>query len=130
MPQYMLLIYAPADNPLTPEQMAEMSPQWDAYTEALQEAGLYVAGDALQGPDVATTLRERGGELQITDGPFAETKEVLAGYYLLEAPDLDTVLEHAARVPNIAYGSTEVRPVLGMAARQARAAGAGASTAA
>jgi hypothetical protein len=72
---------------------------------------VFVAGDALERPDVATTVRERGGETQFTDGPFAETKEFLAGYYLLDCPDLDTALEHASRMPNVAYGSTEVRPV-------------------
>jgi hypothetical protein len=122
MPEYLMLIYTPAENPLSPAEMAEMSPKWDEYTESLRDAGLYLGGNALQGTDVATTVRERDGETQITDGPFAETKEVLGGYYLLEAPDLDTVLAHAARVPNIAFGSTEVRPILDMGARQARVA--------
>jgi len=123
----MLLIYTPADNPLTPEEMAEMSPKWDEYTESLREAGVYVAGDALQSTELATTVRERDGQVQITDGPFAETKEVLGGYYVLNAPDLDTVITHAGRIPNIAYGSTEIRPILSMTARQSRAAGAQAS---
>jgi len=127
MPEYMLLIYTPADNPLSPEEMAEMSPKWDEYTESLRAAGIHVGGNALQGTDLATTVRERNGQTQITDGPFAETKEVLGGYYLLDAPDLDTVLEHAARVPNIAYGSTEVRPILDMTGRQAQSAEARAS---
>ena len=122
MPEYLMLIYTPAENPLSPEEMAEMSPQWDAYTESLREADVYLGGNALQGTDVATTVRVRDGETQITDGPFAETKEVLGGYYLLDAPDLDTVLAHAARVPNIGFGSTEVRPILDMGARQARVA--------
>jgi hypothetical protein len=70
-----------------------------------------VAGDALERPDVATTVRERDGQTQFTDGPFAETKEFLAGYYLVDCPDLDTALDHASRMPNVAYGSTEVRPI-------------------
>ncbi|MBV8945536.1 MAG: hypothetical protein JO046_23340 [Solirubrobacterales bacterium] len=111
MPQYMLLIYQPVDNPLTPEQLQETGPRWDAYTKTLQDAGALVAGDALERPDVGTTVRERGGRTQFTDGPFAETKEFLAGYYLVDCPDLDTALDHAARMPNIAYGSVEVRPV-------------------
>jgi hypothetical protein len=111
MPQYMLLIYTPAESPLSPEELAAQGARWDEYTESLSDAGLLVAGDALQGPDVATTVRERDGQIQVTDGPFAETKEFLAGYYLLEAPNLDTVLEHAARIPNVSYGSVEVRPV-------------------
>jgi hypothetical protein len=112
MPQYMLLIYnppAPADVP--PEQMAEIGQRWADYTQELKDAGLFVGGDALQSAEVATTLRSRAGELQITDGPFAETKEFLAGYYLLEAPNLDAVLEHAGHAPNIGYGSIEVRPI-------------------
>jgi hypothetical protein len=107
----MLLIYNPVDNPITPEQMAELGPRWDEYTKGLADAGVFVAGDALERPDVATTVRERAGETQFTDGPFAETKEFLAGYYLIDCPDLDTALDHASRMPNVTYGSTEVRPV-------------------
>ena len=111
MPQYMLLIYQPVDNPLSPERLQEMGPRWDAYTQSLIDAGVFVGGDALERPDVATTVRERDGQTQFTDGPFAETKEFLAGYYAINCPDLDTALEHASRMPNVAYGSTEVRPV-------------------
>jgi hypothetical protein len=111
MPQYMLLIYQPADNPLSPEQLAEVGPRFDAYTTSLEDAGVLVGGDALERPDVATTVRERDGETQFTDGPFAETKEFLAGYYLIDCPDLDTALDHASRMPNVSYGSVEVRPV-------------------
>jgi hypothetical protein len=111
MPQYMLLIYSPVGGP-PDDQQAEPMSAWNDYTQSLQAAGALLAGDALQGTDVATTVRERDGETQITDGPFAETKEFLAGYYLLDCPDLDTALEHAGRVPNIHYGSTEVRPVM------------------
>ena len=89
-------------------------PLWGQYTQSLKDAGLFVAGDPLQGVDVATTVRVRDGDTQITDGPFAETKEILGGYYLVEAPDLDTVLEHAARVPSVRYGSIEVRPLWDM----------------
>jgi hypothetical protein len=109
MPQYMLLIYQPGD--LTAEQMQEMGPHWEPFTERLKDAGALVAGDALERPDVATTVRERNGQTQFTDGPFAETKEFLAGYYLVDCPDLDTALEHASQMPNVGYGSVEVRPV-------------------
>ncbi|HEY4827617.1 MAG TPA: YciI family protein [Solirubrobacteraceae bacterium] len=111
MPQYMLLIYNPADSPMTPEQMREVGPRFDTYTQELQDAGVLVGGDALEGTDVATTVRVRDGETQFTDGPFAETKEFLAGYYLLNCPDLDTALDHASRLPSVGYGSVEVRPV-------------------
>lgn len=111
MPQYMLLIYNPTDAQMSPEQMREMGPRWDEYTKGLVDAGVLVAGDALERPDVATTVRERDGRTQFTDGPFAETKEFLAGYYLIDCPDLDTALDHASRMPNVGYGSTEVRPI-------------------
>ena len=112
MPQYMLLIYQPTQGPdLSPEQAREVGQRFDAYTDGLKAAGVFVAGDALERPDTATTVRERAGQTQFTDGPFAETKEFLAGYYAIECPDLDTALEHASRMPNISYGSVEVRPV-------------------
>jgi hypothetical protein len=122
MPQYMLLIYSPADGRLSPDETAAEMPKWYEFTEGLKSAGLYVAGDALHGVESATTVRVRDGETQITDGPFAETKEQLGGYYLIDAPDLDTALEQAARVPNSYYGSIEVRPVLDAAAMAAAAA--------
>ena len=73
MPQYMLLIYNPADMEATPEQMREVGARFDAYTQGLQQAGVFVGGDALERIDVATTVRERDGRTQFTDGPFAET---------------------------------------------------------
>jgi hypothetical protein len=111
MPQYMLLIYNPLTGEATPEQLAEMGQRFDTYTKSLIDAGVLVGGDALERADVATTVRERDGQTQFTDGPFAETKEYLAGYYLVDCPDLDTALDHASRMPNIAFGSVEVRPV-------------------
>ncbi len=112
MPQYMLLIYTPAEGgPSQDERAAEM-PRWFEYTESLRNAGIMVSGDALHGVDAATTVRVRAGETQITDGPFAETKELLGGYYIVDVPDLDTALAHAARMPNVHYGSIEVRPVV------------------
>jgi hypothetical protein len=111
VPQYLLLIYTPADGGPSPEAMAAQHHEWMSYTDQLREAGLFVAGDALAGVDVATTVRVRDGEAQITDGPFAETKELLGGYYLIEAADLDTALGWAERMPNVTYGSVEVRPI-------------------
>ena len=116
MPQYMLLIYGPSGRTPTPEEMAAEMPRWTSYTEGLQAAGVLRAGDALHGAESATTVRVRDGETQFTDGPFAETKETLGGYYLIECPDLDTALGHASRMPNIAYGSVEVRPVVDFSA--------------
>jgi hypothetical protein len=121
MPQYMLLIYTPVDGPpagTDPEQTAK----WFEYTQSLHESGVHVAGDALQPVDSATTVRVRDGETQIIDGPFAETKEFLGGYYILDCPDLDTALGWAAKMPNIHYGTTEVRPVLDLSQAMAEAA--------
>jgi hypothetical protein len=111
MPQYMLLIYNRADSRPTPEQLEAEMPKWIDYTQKLKDDGVHLAGDALQGAEVATTVRSRDGEIQLTDGPFAETKEYLGGYYVVDCPDLDKALEYASRMPNLHYGSVEVRPV-------------------
>ena len=108
MPQYMLLIYSP---PANPDQLADEFPKWGAFTQELKDAGAFVNGDALQGVDVATTVRERDGELHLTDGPFAETKEHLGGYYTIEVSNLDKALEYAGRMPHIGRGTVEVRPI-------------------
>ena len=118
MAKYMLLIYTPVDGPPAGIEQEQMS-SWFAYTDGLRNAGVLVDSAPLQGIDTATTLRIRGGETQTTDGPFAETREFLGGYYVLECPDLDTALQHAAGVPNLHYGSTEVRPLMDMAALSA-----------
>ncbi len=111
MPQYMLLIYNPT---ATPEALADEYPKWGAYTQELKDAGVFVNGDALQDVESATTAREREGELQLTDGPFAETREHLGGYYTIEVPNLDKAIEYAGRAPSIGRGSVEVRPVWDM----------------
>jgi len=112
MPQYMLLIYSPADSRPSPEEMEAEMPKWFSYTRELQESGAMVAGDALQPVETATTVRVRDGETVISDGPFAETKEALGGYYLVDVPDLDAALAWAAKIPNVGYGSIEVRPIV------------------
>ncbi len=111
--QYMLLIYAEEMAPQgTPEeQQAEMA-KWFKYTEDLQAAGVMVAGDPLQDTSTATTVRVRNDETLTTDGPFAETKEVLGGYYLIDVEHLDDALKWAAACPGAAYGSIEVRPLM------------------
>jgi hypothetical protein len=111
--QYMLLIYTdPNGGPEqgTPEADTRRK-EWFDYTATLQGDGSYVAGDALQGTDQATTVRVRDERELVTDGPFAETKEFLAGYYLIDVPDLDAALARAKRMPNIREGSVEVRPI-------------------
>ncbi len=114
MPQYMLLIYddpsgAPAAD--SPERQAEHG-RWMGYTQAMRDAGVFVAGDALHGAETASTVRVPNGERVVTDGPFAETKEILGGYYVLDLPDLDAALTWAEQAPNVARGSVEVRPVV------------------
>ena len=86
--------------------------EYFAFTNAIQEGGQYVAGEALQPVETATTLRMRNGRLSTTDGPFAETKEQLGGFYLIEARDLNDAIQVAARIPSVRTGSIEVRPVV------------------
>jgi hypothetical protein len=113
MPQYMLLIYPPVEAPPADDPGMQIS-RWVDYGQSLRDAGVLVADHRLDRPELATTVRVRDGETLITDGPFAETSEYLAGYYLLDCPDLDTALAHAAGVPNSHYASIEVRPVLSL----------------
>lgn len=116
MPEYMLLLYAPeSDEGGERDRWAEM-PLWLEVTESLRAAGVLVANAPLHPAGSATTVRLRDGETELTDGPFAMTKEILAGYYLLNCADLDEALTHAARLPTARYGSVEVRPVMTSAA--------------
>lgn len=111
---YMLLIYGdPTAGPAfdTPEGQAIFA-AWMPYTQAMQEAGVHVAGEPLQPIQTATTVRVREGETLTVDGPFAETKELLGGFYVIDVPDLDAALAWAAKAPHIAHGSVEVRPVM------------------
>jgi hypothetical protein len=110
----MLSIYVPSEGGLTPEEQVAEGPKWFEYTEGLRSAGAFVAGDALHDVSTATTVRVRDDETQITDGPFAETKEFLGGYYVIDVPDLDAALAHAAKIPSVGRGSVEVRPVVNM----------------
>jgi len=101
--RYALLIYR------DPEAVAEPAAEdWLDYTRALKASGCLLGGEQLFETDTATTVRYRGGRL-LTDGPFAETKEHLVGFYLIDVDDLDAALEWAARMPVITYGSVEVR---------------------
>jgi hypothetical protein len=112
MSQYLLLLYAPdGDEAEAARRWAEI-PRWQEVTDDLRAAGVYLSNNALKPVDVATTVRVRGGERELVDGPFAVTKEILAGYYLLDCPNLDVALDAAARLPMAEYGSIEVRPVM------------------
>lgn len=111
--KYMLLIYTPPEQPEgTPDEEAAAMQRWFDYTNEMAEAGVMLAGDALEGGGTATTVRIRNDETLLTDGPFAETKEVLGGYYLIDVDDLDAAIAWAARSPAAHYGSMEVRPVM------------------
>src|SRR5256885_2316921 len=113
MPEYVLLLYAAEeDEAVQRDRWAEL-PLWLELTESLREAGLLVTNAALRAAGSATTVRVRDGEAELTDGPFAMTKEILAGFYLLDCADLDEALRCAARLPTARYGSAEVRPVMG-----------------
>ena len=112
--KYMLLIYGtPMSEPPAPEAGRQMLDAYVNYNKAVADAGVYVSGDALQSVETATTVQvATGGERLVTDGPFAETREVLGGYYVLDVPDLDAAIDWAARCPGAQNGSRiEVRPI-------------------
>jgi hypothetical protein len=111
MPQYMLLIYGPTDGP-PPEDPGAQIARWQDFGASLQEAGVMVTSGRLSDVHSATSVRVRDDETLISDGPFAETKEYLGGFYLVDCPDLDTALAHAARMPVAEYGTAEVRPMM------------------
>jgi len=112
--QYVLLIYENESRFKTTsdaEQKA-MFAEYHAFTESIAKSGHYKGGEALQPTATATTVRVRNGKTLSTDGPFAETKEQLGGFYLVEAADLDEATRLAARIPGARDGSIEVRPIL------------------
>jgi hypothetical protein len=111
--RYLLMIYEePPVTPPTEEEWAAMMPEYNAFTAWLQETGQYHGGEALQPVATATTVSVRDGQRIVTDGPFAETKEHLGGYYLIEAADLDAAIEAAARIPGARAGKIEIRPLV------------------
>ena len=112
--QYLIMIYESAADfaRRTSPEAPQLFGAYRAYTEALREAGVWVGGNPLQPPQTATTVRLRNGKRQVQDGPIADTKEQLGGYYLIEAPNLDAALDWAARCPAASYTAVEVRPIL------------------
>jgi hypothetical protein len=112
MAHYMLLVYQEEVDPAEQAEREKELPVFVQLHRSLREAGLLVGVQRLRSVESATSVRVRGGETEITDGPFAVTKEVLAGYYILECADLDEALRQAARVPAARYGTVEVRPVM------------------
>ena len=116
--QYLLLIYqaeagdrATSASAADDEVMASELAKYAAFTRESRERGLYVAGEALEPTATATSVRVRDGQVAVTDGPFAETKEALGGFYLLDCADLDEAIEMAAKIPAAARGTIEVRPI-------------------
>ena len=110
--KYALLVYQGQDAFARRDSEAALA-AGKAYSEALQAAGVFVGGAGLESPQVATTLTMRDGKRQVQDGPYAETKEFLAGFGIIDVPDLDAALEWAARHPAAAFSTIEVRPLLG-----------------
>ena len=111
--QYLMLIYGneAAQAAASPEEMKAVMGAYFAFTNDVREKKVYLGGNPLQPTSTATTIRVRDGKTLTTDGPFAETKEQLGGYYLMECKDLDEAIAIAAKIPGAAFGSIEVRPV-------------------
>ena len=117
MPKYAALIYSAAETQGqgTPEQMEQVMADYNEFTKNVAEAGVMAGGEALHDTNTATTVHVEGGKggaAVFTDGPFAETKEILGGFYLLDVADLDEALKWAQQIPGAWYGKIEVRPVM------------------
>jgi hypothetical protein len=112
MSQYMLLVYEEELDPAGQAEREKVTPLLLELHASLREAGLLVGVQRLHSTESATSVRVRDAETEITDGPFAVTKEVLAGYYVLDCADLDEAIAHAARLPMARWGTVEVRPVM------------------
>ena len=108
--QYMALIYSAEGSEAGYE--GDMMADYGQFTQEAVAAGVFKAGDALMPVSDASSVQVRGGSTAVTDGPFAETKEVLGGYYLLECADLDEAIKWAAKIPTAKYGTIEVRPLM------------------
>ena len=128
--KFIALVYADERHYTeTPAAAAAIFAEHGAFAEAASAAGVFGGGDGLQGTTTATTVRVRDSERLLTDGPFAETKEQLGGFYALECKDLDEALEWAARIPEAKFGAVEVRPVIDYAALESTMNGAAAESA-
>ena len=112
--QYLLMIYRSEAElgKLSQADRKNITAEYGAFTQSIIQSGHFKVGDGLQPTTTATTVRVREGKVLTTDGPFAETREQLAGYYLVDAKDLDTAIGIPARIPNAKNGSIEVRPVM------------------
>ena len=122
--QYLLMLHVEEAgwSKLTKAQQEEGVAAYAAYTEALKKSGVHKGSNRLQPTSTATTVRVANGKSQILDGPYIESKEQIAGYYLIDVPDLDAAISWAARCPAASHGAVEVRPVWAMSASAAPAA--------
>ena len=111
--KYLCLIYDDESKrgTMSKEQTAAIHGEYGAFTEAIKKSGQFLGGEALQPTQTATTVRVRQGKISTTDGPFAETKEQLGGFYLINATDLNEAIQVASRIPSARTGSIEVRPI-------------------
>ena len=114
--KYLLMIYAgeSAENAMSPEETGSLVQAYGAYTEALMKANVLQGGERLRPISDATSVRVRGGKTEVLNGPYADTREQLGGYYLIDVPDLDAALTWAARCPGSGRGTVEVRPIWAM----------------
>ncbi len=112
--RYLLLIYSneATDAQMSQETMASEYEAYNAFTAEIQQKGVLNSGEALMPTNTATTVRVQSGKVLTTDGPFAETKEQLGGYYLLDCKDIDEAIAFATKIPAVAHGSIEIRPVM------------------
>jgi hypothetical protein len=111
--KYLVLIYASEadETKMTPQDTGKLMQAYGAYTEALTKAGVKLGSNRLRPSSEATSVRVKGGKTEVLNGPYAETREQLGGYYLIDVPDLDAALSWAARCPSSSYGTIEVRPI-------------------
>jgi len=112
--QYLALIYDTENNRsnMSPDEQNQLMADYGTFTEEIKKAGVFIAGEALKPVATATTVRIREGKTLTTDGPFAETKEQLGGFYMLECKDLDEALAWAAKIPTVKLGAIVVRPIM------------------
>jgi hypothetical protein len=112
--KYLCLIYEDERNwtKMPKEQSEAVMGEYFSFTDGIRKSGHYIGGEALQPTQSATTVRVRNGKISTTDGPFAETKEQLGGYYLINAKDLNDAIQVAARIPSARFGEVEVRPIM------------------
>jgi hypothetical protein len=110
--RYALLIYTPEPSaPPSEQEIGAVMTAWANYDREVKERGVFLGGEALEQTRTATTVRVKDGQKQVTDGPFAETKEALGGFYLLECRDLDEAIEWAEKMPGAQRGAIEIRPI-------------------